>query len=200
MATEGADHLDLNGLVQPMPSSAPAILTSVAPIDAPVATLLEPVEPPSVQNLFDADSPIVPPALLPELDTITAAPIPPGELVDVEIPPPPTWSPHEINFDIIQGRLNNHKYHTPGDFKADIEKILENAIHSQDQMIITKAQELSTVIENHIKEFDHATWGPKFERYKIKMEEKKAEKRKKRLDREKNSGASPTSRVAWENA
>lgn len=183
--TTSALHGEAHGLELALSASAPAILPTtteeVIVASAPVAE----APPASIVDLFAADSPVAPPPVdLPEVEAL-----PSTLLEDVEIPPEPTWEPYTIDFDIIQTRLNSHKYFTPQDFKDDIDKILANAEHSQNPMLITKLKELHTVIENHIRDFDHATWGPKFERYKAKMLERKAKRaEQKRLEREAREG------------
>lgn len=184
---------DVNGhspVVQPLlpSSSAPAILPTVEVplpvVPSPLVQTVDFAQPPAgLDNLFDADSPIIVPTVLPEIiihpTTSTANDTPHLALASDEIPSEPTWKPHDIDLARIQLRVSKHKYFAPQDFLDDILKIVENAKNAQEVPLILKTEELLAQIKLHVDTFD-PNWLPRFERYKKRMVERKAEAVKRR--------------------
>lgn len=148
-----------------MPASSASLPADSAP--APLA----------LDNLFDAESPIAPPAALPEIiiQEVTAT----VSGAAPEIPSEPTWKPHDIDLSRIGQRVLKYKYFAPQDFIDDIIKIVENAKNTNDSSLILKTEELLAQIKQHIDAFD-PQWLPRFDRYRKRMLDRKAEAIKKR--------------------
>lgn len=109
-----------------------------------------------------------PPAVINVDAETTAAPTP---------APVTTWQAHDMDIDTIQRKLVRHKYFTPNDFLADVALIEENAKYTSEADRQIRVSEMVAHARMHVQSFDQK-WIPEFERYAVRMRERKAERAK----------------------
>jgi hypothetical protein len=102
--------------------------------------------------------------------------VPADSTIPTLIPRKPVWQAHDIDIDTLHYKLIRHKYHTPADFLHDVSLIEENSHRLADAERGVKIAEMGANARIHVAGFDER-WTPEFERYKIRMDERREKKR-----------------------